>query len=199
VLLVVTGLPASGKTTLSIELATRLGLPLIAKDRYKEILFETLGVGDRAWSRRLGQAAIALQYDAMSTIRDAVVDSALWTGLSEPQLTRVGRPFVQVFCDCPFALARDRYLQRIRHDGFMAEKMTADDYEQFRPLSEPLRVEAPLIRVDTEREVDYEAVLRDLSLRAPGISQRQPAESSTIGRESFDPATPARPGPRIRR
>jgi predicted kinase len=58
-LIVVTGLPGSGKATLSAELAARLDLPLIAKDRYKEILFDTLGVRDRSWSRQIGQAAIA--------------------------------------------------------------------------------------------------------------------------------------------
>ena len=162
-LVVVTGLPGSGKSTLSNELAARLALPLIAKDRYKEILFDALGIGDRSWSRRLGQAAIALQYHAIATVRDAVVDSGLWPGVSEPELASLRLPMAQVFCHCPFELARDRYFSRPRHAGFVAEQMTVEDYEMFRPLVEPLALDAPLVRVSTSREVDYDHLVKDLS------------------------------------
>ena len=41
-LVVVSGMPSSGKTTVAEELARRLRLPLIAKDAIKESLYETL-------------------------------------------------------------------------------------------------------------------------------------------------------------
>ena len=53
---VVTGPPAAGKTTVARELAARLRLPLVAKDTIKEALFDGLGTGDLAWSQRLGEA-----------------------------------------------------------------------------------------------------------------------------------------------
>jgi len=156
-LIVVTGLPASGKTTLATALSSALALPLIRKDHYKELLFDTLGIGDRDWSRRIGQAAIALQYEAMALARDAVVDSALWTGVSEAELLRLRLPIVQVFCECPFELARDRYFKRERsgerHAGFVAEELTVDDFERFRPLTVPLQLDAPLCTVDTTQPV----------------------------------------------
>jgi predicted kinase len=58
-LILVTGPPASGKTTLAQPLARQLGVPLLGKDTVKEALFDTLGTGDRAWSRRLGAPARA--------------------------------------------------------------------------------------------------------------------------------------------
>lgn len=61
-MLVVAGLPASGKSILAGRLQVRLSWPLLAKDDYKELLFETLGTGDRAWSKRLSQAAYALMF-----------------------------------------------------------------------------------------------------------------------------------------
>jgi predicted kinase len=61
-LLVVTGLPCSGKTTVARRLADDLGLPLLTKDDIKERLFDTLGWSDRDWSRKLGGATYEILY-----------------------------------------------------------------------------------------------------------------------------------------
>ncbi|MHB8665517.1 MAG: AAA family ATPase [Acidimicrobiales bacterium] len=176
-LVLITGLPGSGKSTLAAALAVRLELPLIAKDRFKEILFETLGVRDMAWSRQLGVAAVALQFDAMRTVHDAVVDSALWTDRSEPELNALGLPMVQLYCDCPFELARQRFFERLqtgdRHRGFTEEGMTNEDFERFRPLTEPLRLSAPLVRVDTTTPVDAQQVA-DMVITAQSTERALP-------------------------
>ena len=59
-LVLVVGRPASGKTTASTAIAERWGIPLVSKDGMKEILFDTLGAGDREWSMTLGRASFAL-------------------------------------------------------------------------------------------------------------------------------------------
>ena len=62
-LVVVTGPPAAGKTTIAAALRERLGLPLIAKDTLKEALGEALEVaGDRHASQRLGVATFHVQF-----------------------------------------------------------------------------------------------------------------------------------------
>ena len=168
----VTGLPASGKTTLACRLADALGLPLIAKDHFKDVLFDSLGVGDTEWSRRIGRAAIALQFDAMRAHRTAVVDSALWTGVAEPEIEALGLPLVQVYCRCPFEVARARYFARVgddgRHAGHREEDLTRDDYERYRPLTEPLALSSPLVEVATDVPVDPEAVTEAIRTAASG-------------------------------
>ena len=67
-LVVVTGPPAAGKTTVARGIAQRLRLPLVEKDTIKEALFDTLGTGDLAWSRRLGEAT----YGVIWALREAV-------------------------------------------------------------------------------------------------------------------------------
>lgn len=45
-------------------LSRDLGLPLVSRDKIKERLYDTLGVGDLEWSGRLGGAAFALLFDS---------------------------------------------------------------------------------------------------------------------------------------
>ena len=52
-LIIIWGLPCTGKTTLGPWLAKELGLPFVHKDGIKESLFESLGWKDRAWSKQL--------------------------------------------------------------------------------------------------------------------------------------------------
>ena len=59
-IVVVTGPPASGKTTLAVAISEHLGIPLIAKDGIKERLYEAFGSGDREWSRWLGRGTYPL-------------------------------------------------------------------------------------------------------------------------------------------
>ncbi|MGH8284210.1 MAG: AAA family ATPase [Steroidobacteraceae bacterium] len=56
-LIIVTGLPASGKTTLARGLAARHRVPLLAKDLVKEPLLDALGAEDALASRRLSDAS----------------------------------------------------------------------------------------------------------------------------------------------
>lgn len=55
---VVSGPPASGKSTLAPVLAGELGLPLVAKDTIKEALMSVLPVRDVEASRQVGHAAV---------------------------------------------------------------------------------------------------------------------------------------------
>lgn len=62
VLILVTGLPCTGKSTLAKRLARDLALPLVSRDEIKEVLFDHLGWKDRDWSRKLGIASWHLLY-----------------------------------------------------------------------------------------------------------------------------------------
>lgn len=59
-LIVVTGAPGSGKSTVAQPLAARLQLPLIAKDDIKEALWDYLGPGDRDRFLEYGRASYPL-------------------------------------------------------------------------------------------------------------------------------------------
>ena len=76
-MVLVSGAPGAGKTTLAVPLAAELGFTLLCKDRIKETLHDGLGAPepDLAWSRRLGAAAMellwALAADAPAVVLEA--------------------------------------------------------------------------------------------------------------------------------
>ncbi|MDP7089577.1 MAG: AAA family ATPase [Dehalococcoidia bacterium] len=57
---VISGPPCAGKTTLANHLSNRLQLPILAKDALKESLADNLGYSDRKRSVELGYAAFQL-------------------------------------------------------------------------------------------------------------------------------------------
>lgn len=61
-LVIITGAPCTGKTTLGMRLATDFQLPFIYKDGIKEILFDRLGWKDKQWSKLLSLASFDLLY-----------------------------------------------------------------------------------------------------------------------------------------
>ena len=72
-LFVVTGPPASGKTSVAEELAKRLKVPFVSKDTFKERLYEAFGSGDEL-EERIDAAALAILF--------SVVESQLAEGVS---------------------------------------------------------------------------------------------------------------------
>jgi predicted kinase len=60
--ILVTGLPGTGKTTLARILAGRYRIPLIAKDLVKEPLLDALGASDAEQSRHLSDASFAVLF-----------------------------------------------------------------------------------------------------------------------------------------
>jgi len=75
--IVVTGLPATGKSTLARVLGARYGLPVVAKDRIKEPLLDMLPPRDAAESRRLSDASFAVLFAIAADLAESRVDAIL--------------------------------------------------------------------------------------------------------------------------
>jgi predicted kinase len=164
-LVVVTGMPAAGKSTLAGELSRALSLPLIERDRIKEQLYETLGAGDTEWSSRLGAAAFALLFDLAAVLleagRSAILEANFFRGDAERQFAALPEHrVVQLHCSAPLDLLVERYTTRRRHHGHHDDEKVHLLQERFDGgTHEPLDLAGELIRVDTSQPVDTTAIV----------------------------------------
>lgn len=60
--ILVTGIPAAGKSTMAEVMSERLKLPIISKDAIKELLFDNVGFQSRAEKVKLGIASMEIMY-----------------------------------------------------------------------------------------------------------------------------------------
>ena len=60
--ILVTGIPAAGKSTMAALLAEHFGLPVISKDKIKELMYDDIGFRSREEKVRLGIASMNIMY-----------------------------------------------------------------------------------------------------------------------------------------
>jgi predicted kinase len=158
-LVVVSGAPGAGKTTLAVPLAAALGFPLLSKDVIKETLFDALGhveIDELRSSRRLGSAAMELLWRLAENCPQAVIEANFRARSSyERERLRALCPLpVEVYCRIPAELAASRYTARGQqpdhHPVHVVRSLSPSALEEFQ---EPMRL-GPVIEIETSTPVD---------------------------------------------
>jgi predicted kinase len=163
-LILVNGLPGSGKTTLATALAAELSAPLVAKDAIKEAVADAVPA---APSRALGAAVMRAAWSLVAAIDGTVVFEAWWyrprdLPFAADGLAECGHPpVVEVWCDVDPTLAGHRYATRRRHRIHAdADRLAASpDLWSASTDAGPLGL-GPVVRVRTDGAVDVAAVAR---------------------------------------
>ena len=159
----VSGAPGAGKTTVAVPLAAALGLPLLSKDQIKETLFDALNfpAGDLEASRRASAVAMELLWTLAGTFPSVVLD-ANFRPHSDYQRSRINSlnaHLVEVHCACPPAVAAERYAIRstsvTHHKAHVLARLSDDLLAEF---DQPIGV-GQVIRVDTTKPVEMKSLV----------------------------------------
>jgi hypothetical protein len=181
--IVVTGLPASGKSTVATLVGAGLGLPVIDKDTILEALFDALGAGDRQRRTALSRAADAVMQRLARETRGCVLVS-WWrhprsdeaSGTPMDWLAELPGRLVELHCRCAPATAISRFLARQRHAGHLDRERSAE-VERARFDAAASRGPAgtgELLQWDTEQPPDAGALLAAIAAtlgRAPPLGE----------------------------
>jgi predicted kinase len=157
-LVIIHGIPGTGKTTLAYKLAKDLKLPCLGKDMLKEFLFDTLGTRDLEWSQTLGGATLRMLYvfidHMMQRGESIIIECPFYTEAARPILAKTldetGANCIELYCKTDPAVRRERFRARIkdgtRHPGHTdpARMSNGPEPTQYPPLEI-----GELITVDT--------------------------------------------------
>lgn len=165
-LVMVNGVPASGKSSLAHALAERTGWPLLALDTIKEPFLELLDGVDRPFNRLLGRASYKAIFAAIGEAAEGstfIVDA--WFGFQPAEVLRehvemagIGE-VVELWCHAPPEVIGERYAARL------GSRLPGHPGAGYVPELIGLAGRAgpvglgPVLDVDTTRPADAEAVI----------------------------------------
>ncbi len=176
-LIITTGRPAAGKSTLAKWLSKELGIPFFSKDNVREILFDSLGWKDRKWTQTLGRASIdimfylaEMQFEAGCSV---ILDNSFDPSLSVPRFQELKTNYdietIQIVCNSDQETLFYRFKERAetgnRHPGH-GDNDVLDELRAHlaKEKSLVMSIGGSIIEVDTTdfSRVDYSAILNEV-------------------------------------
>lgn len=173
----VSGAPGAGKSTLAAPLASQLSFPLLSKDIIKETLFDQLGhiEGDEtASSKRLGATSMELLWRLAADCPQVVIEANFrsQSTYERERLKALSSRPVEVYCRVPIAVAAERYSRRgasAGHHAVHVDRSLPDT--AFEEFQSPFNL-GPVLEVDTTHAVDVEALAAEVTLLLRSWSRR---------------------------
>jgi adenylate kinase family enzyme len=172
-LVIISGPPCTGKTTLGKKIAREFNLPLISKDEIKESLFDSLGTKDREWSKKLGIASFELLYRFIKILLLAntsfIIETPLKPEYDEEKFLDLKKKFgfevIQLMCKTDGEILFERFKKRSesgkRHPGHV----DSQNYDEFKDIllkgeQQALDLEGEVFDIDTTdfESIDYDSI-----------------------------------------
>jgi predicted kinase len=169
---VVSGLPGSAKSWLTLQLAPLLGLDVIDKDDILERLFDSKGIGDSAWRRTLSRESDLIFRQKSEASKGGLLVShwhlsgmSLDSGTPTEWLEKLSSRIVNLHCECPVEVAAARFSQRKRHPGHLDNAKSPTQI--LASIQKLARLQPPAIGervyIDTSAEINLEDLVGKIS------------------------------------
>jgi len=122
-IIIINGLPGTGKTTLVEKLADKLEVPYFTKDDFKEILGDTIGFSNHEDTKYFGKMSFSALYLIAKRIISAGEDLIIEGNFTAGEETEEFRNFLlekgvevrEIFCITEPIILKERLLGRSRH------------------------------------------------------------------------------------
>ena len=149
--ILVNGLPASGKSTLASDLAAAADVPFLSVDEVLERLVDS--VNYRFPRDPAHELADRVAWKLAALVEDTVVVESFWAlerdldSVEEGLRTAGAEEVVEVWCDAPLEEAVERYENRDRHGIHEDDPNDVDLWRRSAPLEL-----GPVVRIDTSTD-----------------------------------------------
>jgi predicted kinase len=178
VLIIVNGLPGTGKTTLARRLAADIRLPVFSRDGMYETLYDALECHNNGLPPLLGSATFTLLYSVASSVLAAgqpvIVEGFFGRpALRTAEFLQVQRTYdfepLQILCRADGAVLLERFLARAgtveRHVGHRdrdLEWLEQNKEQLLQGHLPPLAIDGQLVEIDTTtpHSFDYADLLQ---------------------------------------
>jgi adenylate kinase family enzyme len=158
-IIIVSGAPATGKSTLAHLLSKEIKCPLLSRDEFKEGYINTIGATHKELDdsvalhiyESLFSAVDLLISKQISIIAEAAFQHKLW----QPKLLSISdkAEIKVIVCKTGSALSKARYMKRLASDPareiFHSDKSGEEQAVALIEKYQPLRMDLPTIEVDT--------------------------------------------------
>jgi predicted kinase len=176
-IIIITGRPAAGKSTLAKWLSQELKLPVASKDSIREELFDRLGWKDRKWAQELGKASVDMMfYFAKAELEvghSIIMDNSFYPPVSNPRFQALKEQYhaesIQIVCNSDRETLFQRFKSRAdsgnRHPGHGDHDVLEELYANLSDTSSRvLDIGGTVIEVDTTdlAKVDYQKILEQV-------------------------------------